>query len=48
MNLPPPVPTTHADPVDVTLPTAPFRRSAWLAFERALDPLAVPRPYPGR
>jgi hypothetical protein len=25
-------------------PTIPFRRRAWLIFERALDPLARPRP----
>jgi hypothetical protein len=25
-------------------PTIPFRRRAWLAFQRALDPLARPRP----
>jgi hypothetical protein len=27
-------------------PTARFRRRAWLAFQRALDPLASPRPLP--
>ncbi|HSL63208.1 MAG TPA: hypothetical protein VK874_01005 [Gaiellaceae bacterium] len=25
-------------------PTVRFRRQAWLAFQRALDPLAQPRP----
>jgi len=28
----------------VPLPTAQFRRQAWIAFQRALDPLAPPRP----
>lgn len=27
-------------------PTAPFRRRAWRQFQRALDPLAPPRPLP--
>ena len=27
-------------------PTAQFRRRAWLLFQRALDPLAPPRPLP--
>jgi hypothetical protein len=27
-------------------PTAWFRRRAWLRFQRALDPLAPPRPLP--
>jgi hypothetical protein len=26
------------------LPTAQFRRRAWLEFQRAIDPLAPPRP----
>ena len=28
------------------LPTPPFRRRAWLLFQRALDPLAPPKPLP--
>jgi hypothetical protein len=31
----------------VPLPTAQFRRRAWLQFQRALDPLAPPKPLPG-
>jgi hypothetical protein len=27
-------------------PSTQFRRRAWLAFQRALDPLAPPRPLP--
>jgi hypothetical protein len=27
-------------------PTTQFRRRAWLAFQRALDPLAPPKPLP--
>jgi hypothetical protein len=27
-------------------PTMQFRRRAWLAFQRALDPLAPPKPLP--
>ena len=30
----------------VPRPTAQFRRRAWLAFQRAIDPLAPPRPLP--
>jgi hypothetical protein len=26
-------------------PTASFRRRAWLQFQRAIDPLAKPKPY---
>ncbi|MGE5690168.1 MAG: hypothetical protein ACM33B_06395 [Pseudomonadota bacterium] len=37
---PPPLRDDDALP----LPTAQFRRRAWLAFQRALDPLAPPRP----
>jgi hypothetical protein len=29
-------------------PTQTFRRRAWRAFQRALDPLAPPRPLPTR
>jgi hypothetical protein len=29
-------------------PTPQFRRRAWLAFQRAIDPLAPPRPLPRR
>jgi hypothetical protein len=29
-------------------PTAPFRRRAWMLFQRTLDPLAPPRPLPMR
>jgi hypothetical protein len=29
-------------------PTAAFRRRAWLDFQRALDPLARPKPLPKR
>ncbi|CAN5740662.1 hypothetical protein BH18ACT13_BH18ACT13_21600 [soil metagenome] len=28
------------------VPTGPFRRRAWLQFQRALDPLASPKPLP--
>ncbi len=33
------VPAEH-----VPLPTAHFRRRAWLEFQRAIDPLAPPKP----
>ena len=29
---------------ELPLPTAQFRRRAWLEFQRALDPLAPPKP----
>ena len=29
---------------DLPLPTAGYRRRSWTAFQRALDPLAVPKP----
>jgi hypothetical protein len=29
-------------------PTLQFRRRAWAAFQRALDPLAPPKPLPRR
>jgi len=32
----------------VPRPSPQFRRRAWLAFERALDPFAKPRPLRGR
>jgi len=32
----------------VPAPTEQFRRSAWRQFQRALDPLALPRPLPSR
>jgi hypothetical protein len=32
----------------VPQPSPQFRRRAWLAFERALDPFAKPRPLRGR
>ena len=35
-----------ADLVGLPLPTQRFRRQAWFAFERALDPLAPPKPLP--
>ena len=35
-----------ADPAGLPLPTQRFRRRAWLAFQRALDPLAPPKPLP--
>jgi hypothetical protein len=40
----------HADETTLPAPTMPFRIRAWLTFQRALDPLARPRPLrlPGR
>jgi hypothetical protein len=35
-----------ADPSAVPRPTPQFRRRAWVAFQRALDPLSSPRPLP--
>ena len=35
-----------ADPAGLPHPTNRFRHRAWLAFQRALDPLAPPRPLP--
>jgi hypothetical protein len=32
----------------VPRPSPQFRRRAWLAFQRALDPFAKPRPLRGR
>ena len=37
-----------ADPARLPHPTQRFRREAWLAFQRALDPLAPPKPLPPR
>jgi len=34
------------DPADLPYATRRFRRQAWLAFQRALDPLAPPKPLP--
>jgi hypothetical protein len=33
----------ESTPKELPLPTAQFRRKAWLAFQRALDPLAPPK-----
>jgi hypothetical protein len=38
--------TTRAAGAGVPLPTMQFRRRAWLQFQRALDPLAPPKPLP--
>jgi hypothetical protein len=40
--------TKHAEcePHDLPSPTMQFRRRAWLAFQRTLDPLAPPKPLP--
>jgi hypothetical protein len=35
-----------ADPAGLPHPTQRFRREAWLTFQRALDPLAPPKPLP--
>ena len=35
-----------ADPAGLPHPTSGFRHRSWLAFQRALDPLAPPRPLP--
>jgi len=35
-------------PQRLPAPTAPFRQRAWRQFQRALDPLAPPRPLPVR
>jgi len=37
---------TRAETARVPLPTAQFRRRAWLTFQRALDPLAPPKRLP--
>jgi hypothetical protein len=36
--------TEHVD--SIPTPSMSFRRRAWLLFQRALDPLAPPRPLP--
>ena len=36
----------EADRPVVPRPTPHFRRRAWIAFQRALDPLSSPRPLP--
>ncbi|HSC93295.1 MAG TPA: hypothetical protein VLB86_16700 [Gaiellaceae bacterium] len=41
-NRPPPGPAGDWTEL-VPRPTAPFRQRAWVAFQRALDPLAPPR-----
>jgi hypothetical protein len=33
-------------PAGLPHPTQRFKREAWLAFQRALDPLAPPKPLP--
>jgi hypothetical protein len=46
-NRPPGTEQPHPLPLPedaLPLPTAQFRRRAWIAFQRALDPLAQPRP----
>jgi hypothetical protein len=40
--------TTRATEAALPFPTAQFRRRAWLLFQRALDPLAPPKPLPIR
>jgi hypothetical protein len=35
-----------AGEADLPSPTPRFRRQSWLAFQRALDPLAPPKPLP--
>jgi hypothetical protein len=34
------------DPAGLPHPTQSFRHRSWLAFQRALDPLAGPKPLP--
>jgi hypothetical protein len=39
--------TQHTDEkTELPSPTMQFRRRAWLHFQRALDPLAPPKPLP--
>jgi hypothetical protein len=38
--------THHHD--DLPTPSMQFRRRAWIQFQRALDPLAPPKPLPTR
>jgi hypothetical protein len=37
---------SRKSPLPLPLPTAVFRRRAWSDFQRALDPLAPPKPLP--
>ena len=46
--LPPPHALCGVQAPELPTPTTGFRRRAWLAFQRALDPLAPPRPLPLR
>ena len=39
-----PVPTNPLSPLGSTTPTQRFRRESWAELQRALDPLALPRP----
>jgi len=41
----PPVPPTAQSP-NLPMPTASYRRRAWIDFQRALDPLAPIKPLP--
>ncbi len=34
----------HHSKLETPLPSASYRRRAWLEFQRALDPLAPPKP----
>jgi hypothetical protein len=36
----------RVDPAGLPYATQRFKRRAWLAFQRALDPLAPPKPLP--
>jgi hypothetical protein len=46
-NFPQPGRGVHSvDAAGLPQPTQRFRRLAWLAFQRALDPLAPPKPLP--
>ena len=38
--------TLDVDALPLPTPTAWFRRHAWAAFQRAIDPLAQPKPLP--
>jgi hypothetical protein len=40
--------TARARDAAIPRPTMQFRRRAWLLFQRALDPLASPKPLPIR
>jgi hypothetical protein len=39
---------TQHTPEELPQPSMQFRRRAWLQFQRALDPLARPKPLPMR